>query len=316
MKKTVKWLAAVLALAVVIGCFGLALARQDQLMQELRYRLDTLERQNTQQALQTLTQSQQELTAQLEAMKSELFARQEEISALREQLDRLIRVSQGKLGDGEEFVLKSSPETYDYLAIGNSITRHAACDYWWNGQSGMAASTPEKDYFHQVSAGLETAGKPVNSYALPLFAWESTASDRAEMATLADMYLTEDLDLVTIQLGENARDLTTFESDYCYLIRHIRELAPNATVVVIGDFWRYEDRDEMKERAAAQCGAIFVSLREIMDDPAYMREMNSVVYDSEGGAHTVTHAGVTAHPGDAGMAYIASAVLDALAREE
>ena len=42
-----------------------------------------------------------------------------------------------------------SEAPYRYLAIGNSITRHPECVYWWS-EAGMAASTPEQDYFHLV----------------------------------------------------------------------------------------------------------------------------------------------------------------------
>ena len=42
---------------------------------------------------------------------------------------------------------------YNILAIGNSITLHPVCSYWW-GSWGMAASSIDKDYVHQVQAGL------------------------------------------------------------------------------------------------------------------------------------------------------------------
>lgn len=42
-----------------------------------------------------------------------------------------------------------STGNYNYFAIGNSITIHGKCDYWWN-VCGMAASTLENDYVHQL----------------------------------------------------------------------------------------------------------------------------------------------------------------------
>lgn len=47
-----------------------------------------------------------------------------------------------------------SDTTFNYLAIGNSITKHALADYWWN-EMGMAASSEEKDYVHLVASALE-----------------------------------------------------------------------------------------------------------------------------------------------------------------
>lgn len=43
---------------------------------------------------------------------------------------------------------------FNYLAIGNSITQHGICDYWWN-KHGMAASKEDKDYVHLVKNGIE-----------------------------------------------------------------------------------------------------------------------------------------------------------------
>ena len=45
-------------------------------------------------------------------------------------------------------------DAYNYLALGNSITKHAVCDYWWS-EMGMAASSESNDYFHLVSSQIK-----------------------------------------------------------------------------------------------------------------------------------------------------------------
>ena len=70
--------------------------------------------------------------------------------------------------------------------------------------------------------------------------------DRGETLSLLDGLLSEELDLVTIQLSENASDLSTFESDFEELIRYVQKGAPVAQILVIGDFWDKEQKDEMK----------------------------------------------------------------------
>jgi hypothetical protein len=185
---------------------------------------------------------------------------------------------------------------------------HPYTSYWWS-EDGMAASVPEKDYVHLVADGLRSNEGEVTSYAYNFAVWETLSSDRAETLILLDDYLSEKIDLITIQLGENANDISTYESDFEELIAYVREKAPNASVCVIGDFWSNEDRDEQKEAAAASMQVPYVSLAEIKDNSDYMVGMGATVYGDDGEAHTVEHSGVATHPGDNGMAYIAREVL-------
>ena len=47
-----------------------------------------------------------------------------------------------------------SDTAFNYVAIGNSITKHVINDYWWN-EIGMAATSQDKDYVHLISSYLE-----------------------------------------------------------------------------------------------------------------------------------------------------------------
>lgn len=200
---------------------------------------------------------------------------------------------------------------FNYLAIGNSITKHGLCDYWWN-EIGMAATTQENDYVHRVTSFLEEKNDEVCMMACNYAVWEGQARDRAETFELINKYLDDRVDLVTVQLGENVSDLTTYEADYEELLRHIRKNAPSAQILVIDDFWQEGDRSFLKEAAAANTGATFVSLAAIVNREEYQCGMGTIVYDADGEAHTVTHEGVAAHPGDLGMEYIADEIIKAL----
>ena len=201
---------------------------------------------------------------------------------------------------------------FRWFALGNSITVHAPNEVWWNG-IGMAASEAEKDYVHLVQASLaETRGKTA-VHSLYFYEWETAGENRGEKLGLLDPYLDPRLELVTVQLGENAEDLSTFEQDFEALIRYIREKAPRARILVIGDFWTNEEREQMKREAAEKTGADFISLDEIRDNPAYQAGLGAVVYDPEGNPHTVENPFVASHPGDNAMQYIADSILRALA---
>ena len=192
---------------------------------------------------------------------------------------------------------------YNYLAIGNSITIHPLNEYWWN-ECGMAATTAEKDYVHLVAFSLDA-----RFYAYNFSTWELMGHDRGETLALLDGLLSEKLDLVTIQLSENATDLSTFESDFEELIRYVQKRATNARILVIGDFWDKKQKDAMKQKACEKTKVEFVSLDEIKGLKKYQCGIGTTVYDNNGNPHTVEHAGVANHPGDAGMKWIAERII-------
>ena len=115
--------------------------------------------------------------------------------------------------------------------------------------------------------------------------------------------------------GENVQDLSTFESDFEYLISYVKDKAPNASVYVIGDVWSYGDRDELKEKAAKEMNVTYISFDEIKDNPEYQAGLDTIVYDDNGASHTIEHNGVARHPGDKGMRYMADKILDVIYSE-
>ena len=193
---------------------------------------------------------------------------------------------------------------YNYLAIGNSITIHPLNEYWWN-ECGMAATTAENDYVHLVASSLDA-----KFYAYNFSTWELMGHDRGETLSLLDGLLSEKLDLVTIQLSENATDLSTFESDFEELIRYVQKRAPDARLLVIGDFWDKKQKDAMKQKACEKTKVELVRLDEIKGLKKYQCGMGITVYDNNGNPHTVEHAGVANHPGDAGMKWIADRIVE------
>ena len=248
-----------------------------------------------------------ELSGQVAALRekkkvtAEMSAAAEAVSGLAERVTRLEVQADRKEAD------------YAWFAIGNSITIHAPNEVWWNG-IGMAASAEDRDYVHLVAEQLSGMYGKTAVHPLYCYAWE-TATDRGGKLSMLDPYLDPQLQLVTIQLGENAEDLTTFEEDFEALIRYVQEKAPQAKILVIGDFWTNGDRDRMKQEAAKKTGAGFVSLEEIRDNPEYQAGIGAIVYDAEGNPHTVENRDVAGHPGDRGMQYIADRVTEALKRE-
>ena len=200
-----------------------------------------------------------------------------------------------------------SDDGFNYLAIGNSLARHGVCQYWWS-PVGMAASDAEHDYYHLVRRGLERRFGKVTSRVVNFSAWEITAHDRDQTLAKLDRLLDERITLVTIQLGENVKDLSTFAEDYVSLIEYVKKkTGGRAQIIVVGDFWIDES---VRAEAAEKCGVDYVSLKAAHGDPKYRSRIGAVVFDPAGGEHVVKHAGVARHPSDEGMAFIAAKILE------
>ena len=240
----------------------------------------------------------QDLSDYMSELENNLENQNQQIEELSNQLDESQHLSVTWLNQG-----------INYFAIGNSITSHPIADYWWNDGVGMAASCEENDYVHQISKWLEVnCNEVVETKAYNFYAWEVQANDRAETLQLLDKYLSDDLDLVTIQLSENVSNVSTFQEDFEELCRYIIRKSPSAQIIVIDDFWDSGEKSSMKENAARACNVDFVSLNEIKGNADYQAGLGTIVYDQNGNEHVIEHEGVAGHPGDKGMKYIAEAV--------
>ncbi len=277
-------LSVLLLAAVILAAIRIYQHEKDQneALRELAERLITL-------------QEEQQETA-------EHAASGENIDALRARITRL------------EVQADYDASDYRWLPIGNSITVHAPNEVWWN-KTGMAASAADKDYVHLVAAFLNSTQGKTACHPFYFRDWEISPEHRAETLAMLDPYLDPRLNLVTIQLGENAEDLTTFEEDYEALIHYVQEKAPDARILVIGDFWTMGERDRMKQEAAANTGAEFVSLEEIRDRTEYQAGLGTEVYDPQNRSHTIENEDVARHPGDSGMQYIAGRIVEVISHE-
>ncbi len=210
--------------------------------------------------------------------------------------------------------------TFDYLAIGNSITQHPVIDDLWWGEWGMAASDADHDYYHLVCKGIEEKYPDANEQVLNFRIWEEPPYNRDDMLKYLKGYVTEDLDYITVMLGDNydrnedeedEAYRQRAEADYGDLIRRLKEMAPNAKIVLIGCFWDNVVLDSAIMHACEKAECPFISLFEIQDDE--YREGNwETVEGSDETEHLVLGTGAAEHPNDKGMAYIAEKVLDQL----
>lgn len=197
---------------------------------------------------------------------------------------------------------------YNVLFIGNSITMHPVCDYWW-GNYGMAASAPEKDYVHQVIAGLQQKYNTVDYDIVSYSVWERTGVGNKLVPNL-DPVLANNYNLIVIQLGENSHDLANFEKNYDTLVSYVSKSNPYARIVLVGDFWTEKGgRDEAKLNVVNKYKTGYVDLSKVRKNKNYISSIGATVIGDDGQTHIIEFGPVAAHPNDLTMEAIAQAVL-------
>lgn len=210
-----------------------------------------------------------------------------------------------------EFLSLCDSSHYNIFFIGNSISKHGLADYWWSENRGMAATSNDKDYVHNVISGLKNIEKnPVNDYVYNFATWETLSHDRSEMFVQIDNLLVENIDLIIVQLGENISDYTTLKNDYEELFNHIKDKSPKAKIIVVGNFWKNDKVDEIKKELSGKMDLEYIDLSEIQDKKEYQSFIGEKIQGDDGEIHEVEHAGVAKHPGDLGFKYISDKILE------
>lgn len=200
------------------------------------------------------------------------------------------------------------------LFIGNSITLHGYASYWWSDKRGMASSSIDNDYVHRVVNYLKK-GTDIKYEVMNFYLWEIQAMDRAETLQLLDgpiEKMSGMADMVIIQLGENIVDCTTLEEDFEELIDYLRKKIHCKELMIIGDFWKNDDHDEIKKKVCLAKQVKYIDLQEIQNSDEYKAGIGTSVDGDDGKKHVIEHNGVSRHPGDKGMKYIADQILDAI----
>ena len=197
------------------------------------------------------------------------------------------------------------------LFLGNSITKHgpnATID--WSGNWGMAASTEEKDYVHLVTQGLAAkTGAAPEIMVRNIADFERAYADYDIAGKLKDA-IDFPADLIIVAIGENVpfpktpEEQAAFQSSVTKLLIAVKA-DRQPTLLLRSCFWANATKDEALKKACAEVGGVFVDIGALSkDEHNYARS-----------ERPFKNAGVAKHPGDQGMAAIATAILDALPKK-
>lgn len=160
-----------------------------------------------------------------------------------------------------------------------------------------------------VKTELEGTYVKVNAYRYNFCVWEMS-SNRDSTLDLIDGFLSPNLDIVTIQLGENCSDISTYCADLSSLIDYIRVVSPEVRIIIVDDFWD-EQRAGIRQQVAEIKKCEFANLGNIRNDRNFQSDDGILCYMTDG-SHIEVPKEAETHPGDKGMEYIAKEIINCI----
>ena len=210
------------------------------------------------------------------------------------------------------------------LVIGNSITQHdPAVGKGWLGYWGMAATTPEKDYVHQLLTKAEAANDNtqmkwvnISEFEKFFYNWNDTTQNPFNVSRYQE-YVDFDADIVICTIGANINNSANegdsgFESGQTFTAAHyqaiISHFNPDGDAEVIVGLTALL-KDEIKttiNAAATEKSWPVVDMTNLSDDK-YKAKANEQELKTAFGVDTID-SGVLDHPGNEGMKAMADAL--------
>lgn len=183
------------------------------------------------------------------------------------------------------------------LVLGNSITRHGVLEeIGWTGDWGMAASSRDNDYVHQLYSKL---GEDYYLMVRQASYWETHFNDEN---VLPDNFSEEqefDADIIVFMLGENCHSLVQDAASQAIFYNKLNELI---------DYFLSEGKQFILTTCVWENALVDATIEQIATERNLpIVDLNCVGADSSNLAvGQFAHGGVASHPGDKGMALIAT----------
>ena len=198
------------------------------------------------------------------------------------------------------FYLGSPRAPHRILIVGNSITRHGKKpDIGWNNDFGMAASAVENDYVHLLERMVNEETDTALFMIRQASTWERGFT---EPNALEDFKAERafDPDILIFRLGENVPKDADPAQYASALEAFVQYVCPNGKVIFTTTVWQSESRSAPIRALAKKRNEPCIELSEIgtRDDLMAIGKFE--------------HRGVSIHPGDKGMRYIAEKIFEAL----
>jgi lysophospholipase L1-like esterase len=185
------------------------------------------------------------------------------------------------------------------VILGNSITRSTPdLSIGWNNDWGMAATKPEYDYVHLLTAKLKSVNPDVTVNTVPTGPFEvayTTYDYTKDYAAMKALHP----DLLIMRFGENivqdSPDLVNFDAKYGALIAYFRDGNPDVKILAVGSFWGNPVVDKSMKKYSK-----FVTLTPLLNDISNQAFGQFPNYN------------VAVHPSDKGMQAIFDIIYEGL----
>lgn len=185
------------------------------------------------------------------------------------------------------------------LILGNSITFSSAdSKVGWLGNWGMAASAPELDYVHLLTANFKRLNPKCIVTARNISRFEreyKTYNYQKDFKEFQDLHP----DLIILRIGENVEQIglnkSEFEEKYVQLLTFLKQNNANVKILAAGSFWGNDPVDKIMNDHSK-----FVPLKNLSYDQTYKAKG---LFDNYG---------VSEHPSDSGMKAVAEIIWNGL----
>ena len=190
------------------------------------------------------------------------------------------------------------------MFVGNSITRHGVLErIGWFWDWGMAASSKEKDYVHQVISKVRET-QPESVFCICQVAdWERKYVEGNYDFSVFESARNFNADIIVMRLIENCPkvedgNFEPFIKAYGELVSYLNP-ENKAKILITTGFWKHTCDDGIREYARRED----LDLVEL-GDLGELDEMKAI--------GLFEHHGVSIHPGDLGMQHIADRIYDGI----
>ncbi len=202
------------------------------------------------------------------------------------------------IGKEEYINVTNSKKEITILVLGNSISLHGIVDGLWKYESGMAASSKEKDYVHvlvEKISRIKQVGIKYTIVNIADFERNFGSFDFDRLTSLKN----QSPQYIIFQIGENVSSTEITEHSDLFKQKYISLVNSfgDATKIVCLPFWPDKNKQDAITEVGIQTKSFIVDLSHLGNG---IDEQNLAKSENK-----YSHTGVAAHPGDYGMYNIA-----------